>query len=135
MRYGYLRPVLRVLLILLALGVVSPMRGAEITRLVYKPDGTILVNGKPVPKHPGTDKIFMYYPQPSYPTSARPEHHQGVGIFRIKSNESGEVTSVSVRKSTGWRDLDSAAVSTLRTWRARPGVKREIDTQINFFVQ
>lgn len=117
---------------LLALAGAGTSRAEQIAKLVYRPDGSVQINGKPVQKHPGTDAIFLYYPRPSYPLSARASQQQGMGIYRMKINKMGTVEQVSVRKSSGWKDLDAAAVEVIRTWRAKPGIRREIDTEMRF---
>ena len=107
----------------------------EITSVVYLPNGSIVVNGKPVQKYPSHEEIFRYWTRPAYPIEARPGHHQGVGIYRMTINSKGEVVSVSIRQSARWPELDSAAVGTLRRWRAKPGPKREIDTRIEYVLK
>lgn len=45
----------------------------------------------------------------------------GTGSYRLTFNDQGKVTDVQVVRSAGWSSLDSAAITTLRSWRAEAG--------------
>jgi protein TonB len=58
------------------------------------------------------------HPRPNYPMPSKGERPQGKGIFIVNINsDTGWVTSVSVKKSTGYATLDKAAIDALRRWR------------------
>jgi TonB family protein len=62
-------------------------------------------------------------PSPQYPTEALARHEQGSGViklhFRVKT---GRVRTASVSQSTGFKELDAAAVKAFTQWRFKPGV-------------
>src|SRR5262245_33194071 len=62
-------------------------------------------------------------PSPQYPAEALARHEQGSGViklhFRVKT---GTVRTASISQSTGFNDLDAAAVKTFSQWRFKPGV-------------
>lgn len=59
---------------------------------------------------------------PQYPIQAAREGHQGEVILDVTINAQGEVTNVTVEKSSGYRELDRAAVDAARKWRFNPGM-------------
>jgi len=75
---------------------------------------------------------FPQRPFPDYPQWARARHLGGTGMFRMRIDEQGHVTNVSVLKSTGHQELDSLAIKALSRWRGRPGPKWELDMPITF---
>lgn len=73
-----------------------------------------------------TKKIVISSPMPRYPVGARSAGMRGSGLFRLHvRQETGEVTKVEVRKSTGHKALDDAATSAFRRWRFRPAIGLE----------
>ncbi len=67
-------------------------------------------------------QLVLVAPQPTYPPGARSAGMKGSGVFRLHvRDETGKVVKVDVRKSTGHRPLDDAAVQTFMKWRFRPG--------------
>jgi TonB family protein len=70
---------------------------------------------------------------PSYPYADRAKHHEGVGWFRlILNSKTGNVTNVTVMKSTGFPTLDNAAMSAFRLWRWKAGKWKEIQVPVIF---
>ncbi|HEY6071497.1 MAG TPA: energy transducer TonB, partial [Chthoniobacterales bacterium] len=60
----------------------------------------------------------MFAPHPDYPMPATGERPQGKGSYVVRiDSETGVVTSVSIKKSTGFAALDKAAIDTLRRWK------------------
>ena len=76
--------------------------------------------------------IFIATPWPEYPYEARRSGITGKGLLRIYVDESGKVTDVKVLKSTGNPLLDFAGLTAFRRWRAKPGVRREVDMPLTF---
>jgi protein TonB len=66
--------------------------------------------------------ILLFAPQPRYPQGALFAGFSGSGIFQLVVGKTGQVTAVSVMKSTGYRILDDAATQALMQWRFKPGV-------------
>jgi TonB family protein len=70
---------------------------------------------------------------PDYPWLARGYHFDGEGKYLLKINpETGDVTSVSIVKSSAHKILDDAAIFSLRRWRFRPHTLRQIMIPVNF---
>jgi TonB family protein len=69
--------------------------------------------------------IFTYMPAPNETPDMR--RLSGPGLARIAVNERGQVSNVTVLQSTGFRAFDADAVDTLRQWRTKQGVAREIE--------
>lgn len=59
---------------------------------------------------------------PQYPIQAMRQGHQGEVILNITINAQGEVTDVTIEKSSGYRELDRAAEQAARKWKFNPGV-------------
>ena len=68
-------------------------------------------------------KVFaITAPRPEYPYEARRQKITGDGVVAMTVDlVSGQVTDVSIVKSTGNPFLDNAAISGFRRWRFKPG--------------
>lgn len=55
-----------------------------------------------------------------YPTSARREKHEGTVVVRVEVLTDGHVGRVELARSSGFDDLDQAAVKAARDWRFEP---------------
>lgn len=53
--------------------------------------------------------------KPIYPFSALLDGHQGSVVLVLSVDDNGEVWEIAVKKSSGYADLDAAAVSALKT--------------------
>ncbi len=82
--------------------------------------------------YPDLRKEFLSMPTPVYDLRLRRSHITGSGVFTLTVDEKGKVTDVTVRKSTGHRELDAQAIYGLRQWRAKPGARRQIDVPLTF---
>jgi TonB family protein len=81
----------------------------------------------------GLQKVFpLMRRSPEYPHEARRNHWSGAGLFRAEVTPSGSVANVKVLKSTGHRVMDEMVVTSVRTWQAAAGKKREVDFAIAF---
>lgn len=63
---------------------------------------------------------YLRNPPPVYPEQARVEHRQGVVLLRVSVSASGDPTSVSVSRSSGYSDFDDSAMRAVRRWKFRP---------------
>ena len=63
---------------------------------------------------------------PVYPRSARRRGREGVVTVEISVSDSGEVSGVEVIAGSGHKDLDSAAVSAVRTARFAPATENGV---------
>lgn len=55
-----------------------------------------------------------------YPPSARRAHHEGVVSVRVEVLETGRVGRIELAASSGFRDLDQAALKAAAAWRFEP---------------
>jgi periplasmic protein TonB len=78
--------------------------------------------------------LALYKPTPQYPYEARAKHLTGNGrVVLSVDTASGNVSEATMGQSTGSPILDNSAVSTLRTWRFKPGaVPPKITVPITF---
>jgi periplasmic protein TonB len=66
-----------------------------------------------------------YYPKPDYPKFALKNKYQGAVTIDIKVEPSGQITSVTLQKASGYGLLDEAALEVVKErWRFPPGGKR-----------
>ncbi len=63
---------------------------------------------------------YLHNPPPVYPEQARVEHRQGVVLLMVSVSASGDPTSVSVSRSSGYTDFDDSAMCAVRRWKFRP---------------
>jgi protein TonB len=68
------------------------------------------------------------YPAPDYPSLALRSRYQGTVTLEILVDEGGKITSVNVRKSSGFTMLDEAALKKVKEhWRFQPtGAPRDL---------
>jgi TonB family protein len=65
------------------------------------------------------------FPKPAYPGSAVRNRHQGTVNIELVVDEAGNVTSAKVLQSSGFSELDEAALKTVRErWKWPPGPPR-----------
>src|SRR6267378_8639903 len=85
----------------------QPSRSAEeVVSVIMDEHHRISVNHVPVSRYPDLRKVFIAMPPPVYDLRLRRSNITGSGIFTVFVDENGRVTDVTVRKSTGHRELD-----------------------------
>jgi len=79
------------------------------------------------------DPKFPNY-QPAYPDAAQVNGEQGDVVLKVKVSDSGHVRAVAVVRSSGYTDLDNAAVAGVMGWRYLPADSTSIldDVKIAF---
>ena len=65
---------------------------------------------------------YLYNPVPAYPLKARLSGREGMVMLEVVVNEVGRAAEVEVLRSSGDRELDGAAVATVRRWTFHPGM-------------
>jgi protein TonB len=60
---------------------------------------------------------------PRYPPIAIREHHSGKVILKVLIGIDGSPKEVTVEKSSGYRELDQAAIAAAKTWIFNPGTR------------
>lgn len=77
-------------------------------------------------------------PPPRYPYLARRRGQEGRVLLRVRVSSAGDAAAVSIRRSSGYRLLDDAAVEAVREWRFVPASRGEspvagtVDVPITF---
>ena len=81
---------------------------------------------------------YFRNPPPSYPEPARRRKHEGVVLLRVGVSENGLVTEVQLTKSSGFKELDEAALNAVKRWTFKPGtvlgrpVASQVEVPIRF---
>jgi TonB family protein len=77
----------------------------------------------------------VYVSLPTYPKIAQ-VRNEGRGLFVLSLRPNGTVSGVVIERSTGYRELDAAAMEALTRWRfqAKAGVT-QVHIPINFFTR
>jgi TonB family protein len=77
--------------------------------------------------------LALNAPRPEYPYEARRQRITGTGIVVMTIDPmSGNVSSVSISKSTGSPFLDNAALAGFRRWRFKPGTVLSVTCPVTF---
>jgi TonB family protein len=78
----------------------------------------------------------VYAPVPIYPKIAPQVRNEGRGLFVLSLRPNGTVSGVVIERSTGYRELDAAAMEALTRWRfqAKAGVT-QVHIPISFFTR
>ncbi len=75
---------------------------------------------------------------PRYPYLARRRGQEGRVVVRVQVSAAGDAAAVSIRRSSGYRLLDEAAVKAVKTWRFAPAkrggfsVAGSVDVPVSF---
>jgi protein TonB len=71
-----------------------------------------------------SDEVACRIPTPSYPARARRLEEEGTATVRMTLDTDGHPTAVSVEQSTGFADLDAAALDAVREAACEPYIQR-----------
>jgi TonB family protein len=95
---------------------------------------TALAQVPPVGPHGEPAKaIALYAPKPDYPESIRKQHKGGAGAFELHVDiETGLVSSVSTRQSTGVSLLDRTCKAAFLRWRFKPHIVNRVRIPVSF---
>ena len=82
----------------------------------------------PLPPHPVvlSSELSVVCPErspPDYPSLSMRMNEQGKVVLRVELGEDGSVANLEIKSSSGFRRLDEAALSTVKTWRCKPAVR------------
>ena len=67
--------------------------------------------------------LLKQNPPPVYPKSARRRGYQGSVVLKVLVAANGSVEAVELDRSCGYEILDRTALSAVRAWRFKPGIK------------
>jgi TonB family protein len=71
--------------------------------------------------------------RPDYPREARARHEMGTGVFILHiDGKTGQVASISVQKSTGFKLLDAAVLTSCIHWRFKPHTVTDVRIPMTF---
>jgi TonB family protein len=114
--------------------VVAQVEPGTKARWYASPSAGPPAEGPAAPRRQSGNSRLLYSPKPNYPNAARRffSHLKGSGRYRISFSTKGEVKNVEVLESTRNEALDSAAVETLRQWKAAPGQEWSATVPITF---
>ncbi len=85
--------------------------------------------------------VAFFNPPPVYPLSARRRGVEGQVLLRVRLSAEGRAISVAIQRSSGFADLDKAALIAVERWRFRPAeadgraVEGVVDVPISFQLQ
>lgn len=78
-------------------------------------------------------KLWMFAPFPSYSLEARQQHEQGTVLIKLTIAKEGKTQNIRLLKSSGFKDLDNAALRAVVLWRAHSQyVGREVVVPVRF---
>ncbi|WP_420992757.1 energy transducer TonB [Cupriavidus sp. 30B13] len=75
-------------------------------------------------------RIVCHFAQPPYPAVARRLRHEGTVTLRVTIDVTGRASQVDVDTSSGFAELDAAAVQTLRAGRCDPYVENGLPASV-----
>jgi protein TonB len=77
--------------------------------------------------------VTTYAPRPQYPQEARSHRIAGSGVCVVSVDPaSGSVTKASMAQSTGSPLLDKSVLTTVRTWKFKPGTVSKVSIPVEF---
>lgn len=91
---------------------------------------TTLAALPPAPLHVATPEparpLYRENPPPRYPRIARKRGYQGTVVLEVLVDQEGDVEDLKVYRSSGYKALDRAALSSVRHWSFTPGQRGEV---------
>lgn len=72
---------------------------------------------------PSSDSPRLRNPAPVYPAMSRKLREQGTVLLRLLVKANGQVESVSIKESSGFKRLDDTALRTVRRWHFVPATQ------------
>lgn len=78
--------------------------------------------------------LYQYNPKPEYPNLARRRGWEGVVLLQVEVTEEGEVASVRLHESCGYKILDKCALRAVTTWRFLSGTRDGKRTQCTVMI-
>ena len=76
---------------------------------------------------------LVFAPAPQYPYSERSHHNEGTAVVRLDIDlKTGNTTYVTLIRSSGFPNLDEAAIRALARWRFKPGKWKEAEIPVTF---
>lgn len=76
----------------------------------------------PVDVAPSENISYRNRRPPRYPPQAIRERHTGRVVLKVLIAVDGSPKEITVEKSSGYRELDRAAIAAVKTWTFNPGI-------------
>lgn len=73
-----------------------------------------------------TSELSLACPQrtlPNYPVTSRRNGEQGRVVLRVALDETGRITAVNIKKSSGFQRLDEAGVAVIKDWKCNAAMR------------
>jgi protein TonB len=92
----------------------------------------------PPPPVVSTQPDYLRNPAPVYPASARRRHEEGLVILTVTVTTEGHAAGVTIKKSSGFKLLDEAALEAVENWEFEPArmgpvaLESEVEVPIRF---
>ncbi len=84
---------------------------------------------------------YLHNPAPVYPEIARQHRQEGLVLLEVAVTAEGKPSEISIKKSSGYRLLDQAALNAVRRWSFRPAemasipISSKVEVPIEFRLQ
>jgi len=78
--------------------------------------------------------LYQYNPKPEYPALARQRGWEGIVRLLVEVTASGDVASVRLQESCGYKILDKSAIRAVKGWRFIPGTKDGLQLQSTIMI-
>lgn len=63
---------------------------------------------------------YLHTPEPAYPASALEDGAEGIVLLKVRISRDGSPEEVVLERSSGFRELDRAAIAGVRRWSFIP---------------
>ena len=63
---------------------------------------------------------YLFNPPPPYPPESKASREQGLVLLSVSVNEQGQVSSLTIKQSSGYPRLDAAARTAVQRWKFKP---------------
>jgi protein TonB len=83
---------------------------------------------------PSLNAAYLRNPPPRYPAASRRNGEQGTVLLKVLISREGEALKVELDKSSGWPNLDGAALDAVRGWRFVPARRGNEPIEMSYIV-
>jgi TonB family protein len=112
----------------------QPAPGAGASPAPDSPPPTVSAASTPRPTGPAKPASIITRMPPRYPPQAVRQGHEGTVTLQLAVSASGQLSDVDVDTTSGYRELDKAAVDSVLSWRFLPATRGGIGEASRFRV-
>lgn len=106
---------------------VAPPHSPEpIVEVPVAPEPVVVAASKPPASVTLSSELSLACPQrtpPNYPAASRRVGEQGRVVLSVALDETGRITSVKVKESSGHHRLDEAGLAAIKSWKCNPAMR------------